>query len=303
MKALLLAAGFGTRLKPFTFSHAKPTLPLLGVPFIHYPLQYLRHNGVEGVVINLHAHPESVQKVAGNEYSGLPVGYSPEKEILGTAGAIANAQHLLGQGPCVVMNGDMLSDIPIARVLEQHQKNNADVTLVVSPAEHFPDYSGLYFDESMNFTGIEAGNGAKYHYCGLQIVNPKVVECIPKDRRSEVFRDIYIHHMQDFRIQGYLYNGIWLEIGNLKQYLRTSVHLSNEPLPDYLQPPGKDGLISSKANLDPDARVAASVVFDGAHIASGVTVEHSIIGWDVEVRRDVKNVAIAQGILPWYIQR
>ena len=68
MKALLLAAGLGTRLKPFTFTQAKASIPFLNAPMIHYPLQFLFANRIDETIINLHAHPESVQKAAGNEY-------------------------------------------------------------------------------------------------------------------------------------------------------------------------------------------------------------------------------------------
>src|SRR5262249_25428246 len=118
MKALVLAAGLGTRMKPFTFFRAKATLPLLNLPFIHYPLQYLSTNGVNDVVINLHAHPDSVKKVAGTQYSNLRIAYSHEPEIMGTAGAMRKAASLLGDEPFVVMNSDMIMEIPLQQVLD-----------------------------------------------------------------------------------------------------------------------------------------------------------------------------------------
>jgi UTP-glucose-1-phosphate uridylyltransferase len=106
---VLLAAGLGTRLKPFTFFCAKAALPMFDLPFICYPLQYLHANGVTEVVINLHAHPDTVRSAAGSEYRGMRIHYSHEPEILGTAGAIWKAKELLGNEPFAVLNGDIFA--------------------------------------------------------------------------------------------------------------------------------------------------------------------------------------------------
>jgi NDP-sugar pyrophosphorylase family protein len=202
------------------------------------------------------------------------------------------------------MNGDMLSDIPIAAVAEQHHNTNADVTLVIAPAENFPEYSGLYFDESLRFCGTQPTDPGKqkYHYCGLQIVGPRAKELIPAGQRSEIFRDVYSRYHQELNIRGFVYNGLWLEIGTLKTYLQTSARLIEHPMPAHLQPNGMNGLVSQSAQLHPEARVANSIVMKGASIDAGVFVENSIIGWDVQVKHSVQGVALARGILPWHIR-
>jgi mannose-1-phosphate guanylyltransferase len=303
MNALLLAAGLGTRLRPFTFFRAKAALPLLNVPFIHYPLQYLSANHIEDVVINLHAHPESVKQAAGNDYAAMTIAYSHEPEILGTAGAIAKASPMLGQEPFVVMNGDMLLDIPLQHVIEQHRLTNALVTLVVMNANEFQKYGGLYFDGTpLRLTGIRNGSGEKYHYTGVQIVSPEIVQWIPPDKKCDVFANIYPQLIDEQRICGVLYDGMWKEIGTLKQYLQTNLELCKEPLPEHLRPPEmSDTPVSKDSNIENGSNVFESVVMDGAIITDQIEVQHSIIGWDVTVARNVKDVALARGILPWHI--
>ena len=304
MKALLLAAGLGTRLKPFTFLAAKATLPLLNLPFVHYPLQFLFHNRIEEIVINLHAFPESVKKAAGGSYRGTPLHYSHEPMIMGTAGAMASARPMLGDEPFVVMNGDTLLDVPLEKVVEQHLFSGAVATLVVMDSIRFSHFAGLYFNDTDSLprlTGFVPGNGKPYHYTGLQIVDPEVVKSIPTDRSTDIFRDIYPMWLKHgARICGYIYDGLWMEMGSLGSYLRTTGTLLEHPFPQHLQPPGlRLSSISPNAEIQPGAIVRQSIVMEGATIKFPACVQHSIVGWNVTVEHDIRNVALARGILPW----
>ncbi|PWT89466.1 MAG: hypothetical protein C5B54_08855 [Acidobacteria bacterium] len=304
MKALLLTAGLGTRLRPFTFFQAKATLPLMNIPFVKYSLQYLRSNDVEAAVLNLHSFPDSVQEVAGTTYDGMPITYSYEPQILGTAGAIRKASDMLGEQPFVVMNGDMVLDAPLSAVIEQHQKSDADVTLVIAPGEQFRRYGHIYFDDTSSppvLIGFRSGNGNGYHYCGIQIVSPRILPLIPPDQKTDIFRDIYPQLLPNRKIHGYVYDGMWMEMGSLKEYLETSLELQKHPLPSHLQPAGANGLISSTATIEDDAVVENSIVMDQAIVQSGISVNHSIIGPEVNVTDNVTDVALARGILPWYL--
>ena len=239
MKALLLAAGLGTRLKPFTFVQAKASIPFLNVPMIHYPLQYLSTNGISETIINLHAQPDSVQQAAGNHFGSMPISYSHEPEILGTAGAMTKASTLLGHETFVVMNSDMISDIPLTAIVEHHRSSGNLVTLVVMDAERFPAYSSLYFDpRKFKLTGIREGTGTRAHYSGFQIVDPgshrKNSSLIGK---TEIFNDVYPQLIQEGRIGVVLYDGLWLEMGTLSELLKSAIRICDTPLPSHLCPP------------------------------------------------------------------
>jgi NDP-sugar pyrophosphorylase family protein len=274
----------------------------LNVPFIHYPLHYCAQNGIQEVVVNLHAHPDSVRKSAGKQYNNVAISYSFEREILGTAGAMRQAQEKLKDAPFVVMNSDMLTEIPLQEVLATHNKLEADITLVIMKDARFAQYGGLYFEgDPLRLSGFRSGPGESYHYTGLQIVSPHILEQIPTGQKTGIFTDIYPRLMKDFRIYGFVYRGFWKEMGNLREYLRTSLDLLNNALPERLRPAGAEQrLISSEAKIDPTAEVIDSIVMEGAHIESGARVHHSIIGWDVIVKGDVRNQALAHGVLPYY---
>lgn len=305
MRALLLAAGYGTRLRPFTFHRAKAALPLLNIPFIRYPLQTLTSKGITEIIVNLHAHPETVRASAGVEYAGVPIHYSPEPQILGSAGAIVHARVLLRDEPFLVMNADMLCDPPVDQLLEQHKRSGALVTLLVMRGERFAKYSGLSFDLSEIPRLLPTNQEAEqFHYTGIQVVSPEIFSYIPEGQKSEIFTDIYPQITESGKIRGYVYDQLWMEVGNLNEYLNTALKLLEQPLPQHLQPQGmQQSNISSAARIDPGASVTNSIVMDGANLKAGVQVDHSIIGWDVDVARDAHHVALARGILPWHLTR
>ena len=299
MKALLLAAGLGTRLKPFTFSQAKASIPFLNVPMIHYPLQYLFANQIDETIINLHAHPESVQNAAGNEYRGMQIHYSHESTILGTAGAMAKASSFLDSGPFAVMNSDMICDAPLNRVVEHHNQSGNLVTLVVMPTE-FSGYNPLFYNpETLKLTAESVGS--KCHYTGLQIVDRAVIENIPADRKTEIFRDTYPQLIAQNRVGGFLYDGLWFGIGTLQEFLNASLEVIKSPLPDHLSPAQMQAsLISNNAKLESESDVSDTILMNGAVVRKGVKLERCIVGPERHVKEDYKNAALARGILPWY---
>jgi NDP-sugar pyrophosphorylase family protein len=296
MKALLLAAGLGTRLKPFTFTQAKASLPFLNAPLIHYPLQYLSANGIEEAIINLHAHPESVRKVAGNEFHGMKIEYSHEPQILGTAGAMAKASSLLGSDSFVVMNSDMLCDIPIKAVWEQHKLTGNMITLVITIGER-PGYNPLHYDpQTLKITH----EGLKCHYTGLQIVDRSVVDNIPSDRKTEVFRDVYPELIDRQTVGVFLYDGLWMEMGTLQEFFNCSKKIIESPLPGRLSPPKMQlSLVSKEAKIE-SGSVTDTIIMDGSVIREDVKLQRCIVGPDLHVKKSYVNAALARGILPWY---
>lgn len=302
MKALLLAAGLGTRLRPFTFVQAKASLPFFNVPMIHYPLQYLSNYEISETIINLHGHPNSVQQAAGDRFGPMQISYSHEPEILGTAGAIAKASMLLGNDAFVVMNSDMICDIPLAAIAEHHRSSGNLVTLVVMDAELFPGYSSLCFDpDSLKLTGIREGSGMRCHYSGLQIVDPAIIERIPADRKTEIFKDVYPELIQEGQVGAIFYDGLWVEMGNLSEFLKSAIKLTKTQLPAHLSPPGMEAtLISPEAKIDSSAKIFDSIVMKNAMIKEGVNLEFCIVGAETKIEKSFRNAAVCRGFLPWY---
>src|SRR3712207_1391026 len=134
MRAMILAAGYGTRLWPLTIDRAKPAIPFMNRPLVGYVAAYLAGYGFDDVVVNLHHRPESVREALGDgSRFGVRLHYVEEPEILGTGGAIDNARALLEGDAFVVVNGKLATDIDLAAALETHRRENALATLVLRP--------------------------------------------------------------------------------------------------------------------------------------------------------------------------
>ena len=132
---MILAAGFGTRLFPLTIDRTKPAIPFLGKPLVGYVAEYVAKFGFKDIVVNLHHQPESVREVLGDgaEY-GVNIHYTEEiPDILGTAGALDNARHLLEDETFVIVNGKIITDIDISEAIETHKKTGAIATMVLKP--------------------------------------------------------------------------------------------------------------------------------------------------------------------------
>ncbi|MDE2490574.1 MAG: nucleotidyltransferase family protein, partial [Elusimicrobia bacterium] len=133
-KAMLLAAGAGTRLRPLTYETPKPMVPVVNRPVIHHVLDNLLKHGVQEVMVNLHALPEQVRGYCGDGSRwSLKLQYSPEPKLMGTAGSIKikKVADFLKDGPFFVMSGDGLSDIDLTEMYEFHKRHKSIATMAI----------------------------------------------------------------------------------------------------------------------------------------------------------------------------
>src|SRR5688572_9039079 len=134
MRAIILSAGYGTRLWPLTEDRTKPAIPILGKPLVGYVAEYIARYGCDEVVVNLHHRPESVRRALGDGSKfGVKLHYADEPEILGTSGALDNARALLEGETIVVINGKIITDIDLNAALDTHRRTKAIATLVLLP--------------------------------------------------------------------------------------------------------------------------------------------------------------------------
>src|SRR5215469_13697915 len=133
MRAVILAAGFGTRLWPLTEDRTKPAIPFLNRPLISYSVTFLAGHGIRQIIINLHHQPESIREALGDgSQYGAEIEYSYEEEILGTSGALDKVKDRLSDD-FVVMNGKIISAMDLSAAIRHHRENTALATLVLRP--------------------------------------------------------------------------------------------------------------------------------------------------------------------------
>jgi mannose-1-phosphate guanylyltransferase len=242
MKAMVLAAGLGERMKPLTWNCAKPSLPLLNRPSVLHLLEHLARNGVNHVAINLHYRPETIRAIEPEIQSlGLRVFYSEEPTILGTAGGLKKAERFLLDGTLVMVNSDFVTDCPLSPALDFHRASGAIATLILIPFVEGTEYGSVEMGRDGRILRIAGRPGGetgapRYHFTGIHILEPAIFGEIPEGVRSEINREIYPRLMErGERISGYVYSGFWRELGTPWRYLQGSLDLLGMGDAAYLQ--------------------------------------------------------------------
>jgi mannose-1-phosphate guanylyltransferase len=186
VKALLLAAGEGQRLRPLTSDRPKPMVPVAGVPMVAYGLAWLRANGVSQVAINTHYKPEPMAEFVGDGSSfGLSVRYSSEPALLGSSGALAPLRDFFaGEDSFLVVYGDVLTDLVLAPVLTKHRQSGADATLVLTRVDD-PRRAGMVELDSTGWVRslVEKPDqwaaGDPWANAGVYLLGPRVWDFVP----------------------------------------------------------------------------------------------------------------------------
>jgi mannose-1-phosphate guanylyltransferase len=196
MKAMLLAAGLGTRLLPLTADRPKCMVPVGGRAIIHRDIEWLRDNGIEDIVVNLYHYSQAVVDSIGDGSAfGVRVTYSREPELLGTAGGILAARPLLGEGAFVVAYADNLFDLRLAAVLDGHRSSGATVTMTLLSREDVSSSGVALMSEGDWITDFQEKprvGTEKSHWvnAGLLVCEPGVFEAIPASVPSDLSRDV-----------------------------------------------------------------------------------------------------------------
>ena len=185
-KAFVLGAGLGIRLRPLTNLLPKPLLPIFGKPLITFALDHLRRAGIEKFWVNSHHLPEQFSAYfPENEYNGTPLELVYEAALLETGGGIKNIEDRIGDEVFIVYSGDILTDLPVQRLIEEHCAKRNDVTLALRttgfPASiHWRPETGRVVDLLGAFGSGEPG---EYDFAGISVWNPSVFPRIPRATR------------------------------------------------------------------------------------------------------------------------
>lgn len=214
MRAMILAAGLGTRLRPLTFKTPKPLLKVKGRALIDYNLELLKKAGIREVIINLHHLGGQIKRHVGNgRRFGLKVSYSNEPKILGTGGGIKKAEEFFKGGPFVVINADTLIDINLKKIIKYHLAKNAAATMVVRRLKKGEPYARLDIDKGGRL--VRFGSG-RYMYTGVQVLNSSIFKFFKKT--SCLIESGYKQFLANgLPVYTYLYKGYWNDVGTLER--------------------------------------------------------------------------------------
>src|ERR1700677_351660 len=229
--AFVLGAGLGTRLKQLTAQRPKPLIPICNKPLITYAFDHLMGAGVTKLVVNTHHRPEDYAKTfPGNKYRDTPVFFRNEPVLLDTGGGIKNVEDLLGGEPFIVYNGDILSDLPLAKAVRHHHESGNEVTLVLRSsggplAISVDKGSGRITDIGGKLNVEVAG---KFLFTGIYIVNPQFLAKIPPGEVISVIPIFLEMIRRGGKLGGVVLDeGHWWDLGTREQYLAVHRYLKD----------------------------------------------------------------------------
>jgi mannose-1-phosphate guanylyltransferase len=284
MKAFVMAAGFGTRLRPFTEQLPKPLAPVRNVPALFYAFALLKEAGVREIVCNVHHHAAAIRKaVESADLSGLQITFSEEEPILGTGGGLKKCESLLDGDDFFLVNSDIVTDIDFTALARQHRSSGLPGTLALYETPHAAEigavgvHNGLVKDfRNMRNTGLES----QFIYTGTAMLGPAVFEHLEKGFSSIVDTG-FTGLIDNGGLGAYLHTGFWMDIGTLESYHKANTACGI--LPERLAGTVRDALgmepcrLSPEATVDEGARVIRSVIGSGCRIGKGAMVEDSLL--------------------------
>jgi NDP-sugar pyrophosphorylase family protein len=286
VRALILAAGLGTRLRPLTYLRAKAAVPVNGEPLIRRIVRRVAAQGFTDLVINLHHRPETITSAIGDGSDlGVRVRYSWEQPVLGSAGGPRHALPLLVDGDddprarFLVVNGDTLTDVDLAAVVRTHaEARTAAVTMAVIPNPQPGKYGGVKIAGGRVEGFARAGSDAPTcHFIGVQVAEARVFADLPDGQPMESVNDVYPRLLarDPQAIHAHLSHASFQDIGTPDDYLRTSIELAASE--------GSRMAAGARVHIDRSADLTGTAVWDDVTIGPGARLAQSIVGDGAQV--------------------
>lgn len=227
MKAMILAAGFGTRLRPLTNTIPKPLLRVAGTPLIVWNLLLLRHHGIRDVIINLHHLGALIEKELGDGSTlGMHISYSRESTILGTGGGLKQAERFFEDQSFLVLNGDTLCDLDVGALCRFHQEQNPLATMVVRDDPDADRWGPVELNVQQRVVRINGrgpgddGPLLKRMFAGVHIVHPRLLRTLEAGRESSII-EAYVRELARGEVvMGYILHGYWSDVGTHQRYAK-----------------------------------------------------------------------------------
>ena len=321
MKALVLAGGFGTRLRPLSCTRPKVLFPVANQPLLDWTLQNLSQGGVETVILAVNYMAEALVRYFGPTKFDLGIIYSREERPLGTGGPIKKAAHLLQDGnPFLVLNGDIVSDIDYRRLIEFHRRNGGLATVALIQVPDPSRYGSVEIDGEgriLRFVekpepGMAPSNLVN---AGIYVLDRRVIDYIPEGRSVSTEKEVFPILAEEGNLYGFEVNGLWEDIGVPEDYLRANslllakldgvqvVEGSKVDGSVEILPPSSLGAgvevgansvigpgtsIADHVHIGMGCRIESSIIFPGATIGDYTSVRNAIVGENTTLERWVK---------------
>jgi mannose-1-phosphate guanylyltransferase len=315
MKAMILAAGYGTRLRPVTYTLPKPIVPLAGRPLIGWAVEALLAAGISDFVVNLHHFPEPIEQYLRDRYVGRArFEFSFEPEILGTGGGVRKVRPLLeNDSEFFLVNGDTIQFPPYGALRASRRDALAALTLRHPPAGD--RFTPVYFDDGV-ITGFGRGTGEAMMFSGTHLISNRIFDYLPDKDFSGIVDEVYQPLIDSGRerIAGVVDDGLWFDIGTPQRYMSASRMLLDRMVRGQLAISSEtraigDSLIHDTAKITGtmtrsiageqsiiEGALTDTVVWDDCRIARGARLDGCIVAHGVKISNGVelRNVLICR---------
>jgi mannose-1-phosphate guanylyltransferase len=277
-QAFVLGAGLGTRLRPLTEKLPKPLVPIFQKPLITFPLDHLIDIGIERFFINTHRLPERfAEAFPENRYAGIIINFVNEAILLDTGGGIKNIERELGAAPFITYSGDVLTDIRLQPLIDEHFKRGNDVTLAL---RHTGLGSAIAFGENRVVDiSNRYGVPGEFDFANIAVWSPSVFARIPPKEKISFIPILgeWIGH--GGKIGGVvLEEGKWFNLGSRAEYLEVHRVIAGGWRPAYVKTPDWRARVHPAAVVDPSAQIrGCSVVGKDCRVGAGAVLEDTIL--------------------------
>jgi len=321
LKALILAGGYATRLRPLSYALPKLLFPVGGRPVLEQTIDHLSSFGVDEVILAVKYLADELREHFGEEYHGVKIQYSLEPKPLGTGGPIAFARKYYGDETLLAMNGDIFAEINIDAMRKVHESNDALATIALHEVDDPTRFGVARLDEHSSIREFVekprlADAPSKLINAGTYLLESAAVQRIPLGRKVIIEREIFPALANEGKLFGYVHSGTWFDIGNIDDFRKANfmvlenrarskvivgedVILAKSAKLTYPGLLGDHTTVEDEAKVGPravigrnvrigkKANVVETIVFDNAEIGNNSSVEGAVVGDSVRIGSEV----------------
>lgn len=321
MKAMIMAAGVGSRLDPLTQAVPKPLVPVCNRPVMDILLEKLSKIGVRDVIANTYYLAEKIIKRYSDNPFGINFNYIKEETLSGTAGGLKKCQYFFNEGDdFIVLSADGLTNADLQQGIDVHKRSGAIATIGIKaiPIEEVSHFGVVVTDKNgfiSEFQEKPAVNEAKSNFIntGIYIFNYKIFDYIPADTFYDFAKNVFPKLLEDKQINTFEISEYWTDIGTLDQYKQSTKdlfagecsfnhtpivntkngsYISETKINASLTNIVGNSTIGKNCKIGKNVTIKDSIIWDDVILSDGITIENSVIGSNSKIQADVKSEII-----------
>jgi mannose-1-phosphate guanylyltransferase len=303
MRAMVMAAGLGTRLRPLTYEVPKPVVPVVNRPVMEHILELLPGHGFTDVISNLHWFPDTIRdRIGDGSALGIELTYRYEEELLGTAGGVRNVEEFFGDEPFLVMAGDALTDIDLTALRQAHERNGGIATLAVKRVANVSEYGVVITGSDQRIQGFQekpdpAEALSDLASCMIYMLEREIFDYFPDRPVVDFALDVFPALLEnDVPFHVHAIDEYWNDVGSLPEYLQGNLDALEGAVSvngggTLLEPAGETEaietgepgvsapvLVGEGCDIDASARLDGPLAIgDGCVVGAGARVKHSVL--------------------------